>query len=198
MQTGTGQEVTLQWKGAGCLGQPVPSHLHDAGGVCTGQDMQNRCIPAPSLALFLTIRMEAGRAEARPLLQGVHTCPTYCPYSMLNMTILCVGTQLPTSAPSPLSFLAVTVWGTAAVCLANKLNLTVSEASPYLQFHPSWCSVSLDFNMLCRKRNCKISSDSSVAALFKIQGAPSILIMDELARDAGTTQIPIQQTQGGA
>lgn len=34
--------------------------------------------------------------------------------------------------------------------------------------------------------------------LLKVQGAPPILIMDESARDAGTMQIPIQQTQGGA
>lgn len=37
-----------------------------------------------------------------------------------------------------------------------------------------------------------------MAELFKIQGAPPILIMDESDRDAGTRQIPIQQTQGGA
>lgn len=37
-----------------------------------------------------------------------------------------------------------------------------------------------------------------MAELFKIQGAPPILIMDESARDAGTVQIPIQQTQVAA
>lgn len=33
LQTAAGQKVALKWREAGCLGQPVPSLIHDAGGV---------------------------------------------------------------------------------------------------------------------------------------------------------------------
>lgn len=124
-------------------------------------------------------------------------CPMHCLYSLVLNDHFLFTHSAPPMCFSTVSFLAISGWGTAAVCLVGELNFTVSEASSH------YSSTLVEFSEPGFQRalpgwNHKIPSSLSMGELFVIQGAPQILIMDESRRDAGTMQISIQCAWGGA